>query len=70
MGFVEWVSQLVGHPKLTEPAPSHAAARPNFPAGRGGTVSIAMLEATIDVLGGESSRGHLLGLGERARRLK
>ena len=32
------------------------------------TVSIAMLEATIDLLGGESSWGHVLGLGERARR--
>ena len=70
MGFVEWVSQLVGHLKLTEPAPSHAAARLNILNPQKDTVSIAMLEVTIDVLGGESSRGHLLGLRERARRLK
>ena len=70
MGFVEWVSQLVGHSKLTEPAPSHAAARLNILNPQKDTVSIAMLEATIDVLGGESSRGHVLGLRERAPRLK
>ena len=68
MDFVEWVSQLVGHPKLTEPAPSHAAARLNILNRREDTVSIAMLEVTIDVLGGESSRGHLLGLKEHAQR--
>ena len=68
MGFVEWVSQLVGHSKLTESAPSHAAARLNILNPQKDTVSIAMLEeVTIDVLGGESSRGHVLGLKERAR---
>ena len=36
----------------------------------GGQVSIAMLEVTIGVLGGESSRVHVLGLEERARRSK
>ena len=68
MGFVEWVSQLVGHSKLTEPAPSHAAARLNILSPQKDTVSIAMLEVTIDVLDEESSRGHLLGLKENARR--
>ena len=32
------------------------------------TVGIAMLEVTIDLLGGEPSGGHVLGLGARALR--
>ena len=34
------------------------------------TVGIAMLEVTIDLLGGEPSGGHVLGLGARPLRWK
>ena len=47
---------------------SHAAAPLNNLNPRKDTVNIAMVEATIDVLGGESFRGHVLGLEKRARR--